>query len=536
MNGRERVARIFGGQAIDRPPLVPVLSLYGARLSAQDSETYFTDASAYVTGQSAVMDLVEPDVLFSPFAFTAEGVAFGGQEVFLPRHPPNMKSFAVRQKADIARLRIPDPQRHPRLRFVLDAVARMRDRLGHRACVCAPCPGPVDLPALILGLDAWMEIFLFDEPARKAVLDLSVDFYATWANALLAAGADFVGSPIAFGNPDLVTRHQVEEIVVPTLRRAFAEVRGPIVFHHAGCTMGAYLPLYANLPNVVGYLVDEHDSLSDARRDIGADKILLGQLNATGLVGAKPDLVFDKATRILHERAGDPLFFLSTSGADVPWQTDPGVLLALRDAVESVRADTPTTTLLACSIFRPFVEGMDWQGPAPDRVLYVDSALHVVPDELETILDSLIRYERGDRGRRVLVAYGDCTSHLVERCRRVGVHRVPMANCCAILLGAERYRDLRRREIFAFAPEWTQRWRPILAKTFGPNPDTVRDIFRATNQGIAFLDSTRAPVESDRAREIADFFDLPTTREAVTGEALQDELRAGLRILRMEGG
>lgn len=538
MNGRERITRILGGQSVDRPPWVPVLSLYGARLSGQDAETYYTDAAAYVLGQSAVMDLVEPDVIFSPFVFTAEGVAFGGQDVFLARHAPNMKSFAIKEKADIARLRVPDPHGHPRLRFVLDAVAAMRDRLGQRAMICAPCPGPADLPALLMGIDAWFEILLFDEPTRTVMLDLAVDFYVRWANALLAAGADFVGTPVAFGNATLVTRSQAEQVILPALRRAFADVQGPVVFHHAGGSLGAYLSLYADLPNVAGYLMDEVDSLPEARRDVGPGKLLLGGLNATGLAGAQPQAVFDKATRILDERAADPLFFLATSGADVPWQTEPAVLLALRDAVDS-RASEPSappssrTTLVSCSIFRPYVEGTDWQGAGPERTLFIDSALHVVPEELDAILSSIVDHERA-QGRRVLVAYGDCTSRLVQRCSGSGVRRVPMANCCAILVGPERYREMRHAELFAFLPEWSERWRPILQKATGGDDATMREIFRFTNRGLVFVDSDRASTSVERREEIAGAFGLPAFVERVTGHRLQAELRSTLHRLREE--
>jgi hypothetical protein len=322
------------------------------------------------------------------------------------------------------------------------------------------------------------------------------------------------------------------------LRRAFADVKGPIVFHHAGASLGACLSLYADLPNVAGYLMDEVDSLADARRDVGPGKILLGGLNATGLSGAQPQAVFDKATRILEERSADPLFFLSTSGPDVPWQTEPAVLLALRDAVEGVasRPSAPPasrTTLVSCSIFRPYIEATDWQGAAPERTIFIDSALHVVPEELDAILSSIVDYERA-QGRRVLVAYGDCTSHLVERCSGPGVRRVPMANCCAILIGPERYREIRQAELFAFLPEWAERWRPILQKATGGDDATMREIFRFTNRGLVFLDSDLASTSAERREEIAGAFALPTFVERVTGHRLQAELRSTLHRLREE--
>jgi uroporphyrinogen decarboxylase len=539
MNGRQRITKILTGQPVDRPPFVPVLSLYGARLSAQDSEAYYTDAAAYAVGQSAVMDLVAPDVLFAPFVLSAEGAAFGGEEVFLPRHPPNIKAFAVRGPSDLAHLRPPPPVTHPRLRYVLDAVSRLRDQLGDRAMICAICIAPVDLPAIIMGIDAWLQTFMFDEKGRDAVLDVTTSFFVTWANALFAAGADLIGLPVAFANASLVTRWQAELLIEPVLRRAFASVKGPLVFHHAGGTLGPFVSLYKHLPNVAGFAMDAGDSLSQARRDLGPDKILLGNLNGPTLATLTPSQAAEQSRQILQEREGDPMFFFGTSAADIPWDTQPATLLAIRDTVEAGDARTPApsttppTTLIACSIFRPFIESMDWEAPIPPRVLYLDSALHVVPEDLDALLESIINYER-HRGRLVLVAYGDCTSHLVERCRQPGVRRLPVVNCCAALVGHERYHHLRKGEVFAFLPEWTGRWRPVLQKAFGGDEATLRAIFRATNRGIVFLESEQMQVPKSARREIVDFFALPSTTLSVSGEHLQTELRTALHALQGE--
>lgn len=539
MNGRERLARVLTGQPVDRPPVVPVLSLYGARLAGYDAQEYYTDANSYAAGQSAVYDLLAPDVLFAPFALTVEGVAFGGQERFLARHPPNMHRFAVESPSDLSRLRAPNPRVHPRLVYVREAITRMRDQLGQHAMICGICTAPVDTPALVMGMDAWMQTFLFDDQGRDAVLDITIPFFIDWANALLAAGADFIGLPVAFANPNLITRHQAETQIVPILQRAFAEIKGPIVFHHAGCTLGPFVSLYKDLPNLIGFALDPRDRLADARQEMGPGQLLLGNINGQTLGTLSPAAVREQAGLVLHDRAGDPKFVLATSGPDIPWETPPANLLALVDAAEDTfeSSEAPQrkskTTVVACSIFRSLIEAMDWDNDEPRRVRYISSILHVVPEELDAILASLLDYERS-RGL-VLVAFGDCTSRLVQRCQQTGIRRIPVANCCQPLLGADRYRDLCKNAEFAFLPEWTVRWRSVLTKAFGASEETMRAFFRDTNRGLVFLDSPADPVRPEKVLEISEFFGLPFTVEHVSSESFQRTLRSEMRALRTQG-
>jgi hypothetical protein len=159
--------------------------------------------------------------------------------------------------------------------------------------------------------------------------------------------------------------------------------------------------------------------------------------------------------------------------------------------------------------------------------------LHIVPAELQTLLDSILAYERS-AGRKVLVAFGDCGDRLVEQCRDPDRRRLPIVNCCEALVGNARYRELRRGEVFAFLPEWSGRWRPLLAQSLASDEQTLRGIFRETNRAIVFIESPQAETPGETKREIADFFGLPTSTELVTGEALRASLRGKLRALREE--
>ena len=63
MNGFDRIQATIEGRPLDRRAFIPVLSLYGARLTDCPLEQYFSDPKAYTEGQIAVYREFEPDII-----------------------------------------------------------------------------------------------------------------------------------------------------------------------------------------------------------------------------------------------------------------------------------------------------------------------------------------------------------------------------------------------------------------------------------------------------------------------------------------
>ena len=135
------------------------------------------------------------------------------------------------------------------------------------------------------------------------------------------------------GHLRLVTRPLLEKSILPALTRSFGQCRGPVVFHHGGNRIEDHLELYAGLPNVAGFVLDPRDSLKRGRETLGPDRLLLGNLNGPGLARMQPDDAWARAAAILADRAADRHFILASSHADVPFDTAPETLVAIRRAV-----------------------------------------------------------------------------------------------------------------------------------------------------------------------------------------------------------
>lgn len=338
MTSTERILATLAGKPVDRRAAAPLLSLYGARLTGCPLETYYTDAHAYALGQTAVLETFQPDVLFAPFDFPALGAAFGSETRYFADQAPNIRRPAISSAADWPRIVMPDPDTHPRLVYFREAVREMVASLRGQAPVAVPLPAPIDLPSLIMGMDGWMETVLFDAPAAQRIMDELTPFFARLVNNLFADGAVFVALPCAFAAPAIVPREIVSRLMRPTLARILAQLHGPVVLHHGGTPMLAHLDLLAGLPPTIACVMDPQDDLDASRRIVGPDAVLFSGPLAPRMPGATAAQIGQQCRVLLENRGQDARFILCSTGPDIPYDTPPENIHALRQAAESLGA------------------------------------------------------------------------------------------------------------------------------------------------------------------------------------------------------
>jgi uroporphyrinogen decarboxylase len=327
----------MGGVETDRPPFTLTLSLYGARLIGASTEQYYTSPRLYAEGQSRVVELFGPDILFAPFALAREAEAFGSSVIYHRHGPPNVVKPAVKNAADFIRLADPDPDAHPALLYLRESVRLLAHGYKGRVPLAGILTAPVDLPATIMGIDAWLETLLFEPELASAVLEKAVRHFVAMASRLLEDGADFVAMPVMFFNTALVTSRIVAERLVPALAAAFAQVPGPLVFHHGGNRLAPFLGDLAGLPGVAGFVIDPRDSFHEARYRVGDGRVLLGKLNGPLLGLLTPNDARRITGEILADRRDDRHFIFASSAADVPWDTPMETLAAVTDTIRQWR-------------------------------------------------------------------------------------------------------------------------------------------------------------------------------------------------------
>ncbi len=332
MTGLERIGAALQGNFADRRAFAMTLSLYGARLAGSAPKDYYREPERYRGGQAAVASLVDPDVLFGPFAMPLEAEAWGATLAWTEKAPPNVAK-PLRSVQAFLGGEAPSPDSDPRLSYLVESVRLVAaDNAGARP-VAAVATCPSDLPAMALGIDAWLEILLFDPDLAARVLERSGEHFRALCGAYATAGAAFVAVPVMFANPRILPEALVRELVVPYLAREFGAAGLPVVFHHGANPLAEYLPLFAGLPGVAGFALAERDDSGAARDALGPGVLLLGGVEGPTLSRRPLARVLEAARSALRARAADPRFVFATASADVPWDTEPATLVALAETV-----------------------------------------------------------------------------------------------------------------------------------------------------------------------------------------------------------
>lgn len=107
--------------------------------------------------------------------------------------------------------------------------------------------------------------------------------------------------------------------------------------------------------------------------------------------------------------------------------------------------DSRPTRVIACGVFRPFIEQMRLEHTHPHvRVTYLPPSLHIRPDRLKAHLERALSDARG-RAERIVCLVGNCFPDIDGFCGQQEVTRVSGPHCYAALLGEKRFQRIMDR-------------------------------------------------------------------------------------------
>lgn len=321
MNSLERVLAAVSGSASDRRAVSLTLSLYGSKLTGCPLFEFYNNPDRYAEGQLAVKERFDVDVLFTPFVLTSIAEAFGSDVKYFNSSPPNMIKPAALSFDEFIKIDMAAVEDHPRINFLIESSRKLAAARASDTAVAAIFLSPVDLVPLAMGIEAWLETILFNESAAEKIITSMSRLFVKTVNSFFSAGVHFVALPAVFCNPMIVTSRIIEQIALPYMKAAFAEVKGPVILHHAGAPMNEFIESLLLLPNVIGFAVDQSDELSVSRNKMGNEKVLLGNIDGPTLNRKTPERIHRFCENILQDRKCDSNFVLASSGADIPLST-----------------------------------------------------------------------------------------------------------------------------------------------------------------------------------------------------------------------
>lgn len=330
MNSIERIITTIKGEKTDRPPLSLTLSLYGLKYAGVSNEVYYTDYKFYVKGQEAIIDIFEPDILFPPFALALEGAAFGSVLKFNPKTPPNIMKPFITSKEELDKLKEPDIENSPYLMYIRNSIKTLKSKYGTTHPIAGVVTSPIDILSLVLGIEIWLDILLFDKNTALKLLETAKAYFVKYANKLIEDGANFIVIPGMFCNPKIVTKEIVEKIAVPVFKDCFKEIKAPIVMHHGGNPILPFIEYYKEMPNVIGFLFGITDNMNDAVKKINKGTIVMGNIDGPLMCKMNEKQIETYVSAIMNNMKNYEHFIFATSGADISLETTPEQIKAIK--------------------------------------------------------------------------------------------------------------------------------------------------------------------------------------------------------------
>lgn len=328
MTGRERILAHLEGRPVDRLPLMPITMMFAADLAGVRYRDYVSDHRKLVEAQIRVAETFDFDhvsVISDPARETAD---LGGAVEWFDHQPPAiLESRALlADKRALLGLKPPDPCAGGRMTDRLQGVALLKRRVGAQKLIEGWVEGPCALAADLRGINTLMLDFLDDPQFVRDLFEFSVALELEFARAQFAAGADLMG--VGDAAASLVGPNIYQEYVWPYEKKlvdGLHAMGGRVRLHICGRTR----KLYDGMGRLGAEIVDLDflAPVEEARRVMGPDQVLLGNIEPVGVLrNATPEAVA-AAVAECHRQAG-PRFIVG-AGCEVVRDTPHANLRAM---------------------------------------------------------------------------------------------------------------------------------------------------------------------------------------------------------------
>lgn len=300
----ERFHAVAHGLPLDRIPVCCNLLDQGAKELGVSIREYYARPDLVAEGQLRLFAKYGSDVVWGTHYAGRDAEILGVDHmIFSESGPPNVGRMLIQEWSDIEKLRIPeDLDESPAWRAEAETVRLLKGECAGTVPVMATVTGAFTLPALLMGIEKWMELLFFGPAeARVQLLEKCSDFTVRKARALHQAGADVVvyNSPVA--SQTFLTLANFEKLALPWILRDYlgmAPVR-PIYFCGGG-EICAQIPLLVERVGVPGVYLSPNDDIAKAVSLAAGRCLVVGTINDILLLRGDEALVEREVARILE--------------------------------------------------------------------------------------------------------------------------------------------------------------------------------------------------------------------------------------------
>ncbi|MBF0505766.1 MAG: uroporphyrinogen decarboxylase family protein [Nitrospirae bacterium] len=308
ISGMDRLVAAAKGETSDRVPVFCNLIDQGAKELGMTIEEYYSNGEYVAEAQLRMREKYGYDNLWGLFYVGKEAELMGcGKIIFATDGPPNVGQMILKSYDDIDRLVVPqDISSHPAFQEPLKCLNILKKEAGGKYPVCAYVTASMTLPAILMGMEKWMELLLTGPAAvRDELLEKCSDFFKKEITAYRNAGADVIIYANAFGSTDFVPMRMFQELSLPWMERDLKPVgTDGVVYYCGGARMNAVLGQVIERLGLGTYYLSPFDDIAEGKKIIGGRGLTCGVINDIRLIDWSKEEIRSEVKRMMD--AGKP--------------------------------------------------------------------------------------------------------------------------------------------------------------------------------------------------------------------------------------
>jgi uroporphyrinogen decarboxylase len=304
----ERLGAAIRGEPCDRIPVFCNLIDQGAIELGMTPKEFFSSGEHVAEAQLRLLAKYGHDNVWNLFYVGKEAELLGCHKIlYAADGPPNVEDFVIKTWDDIHTLEVPeDLAAHPAFEQSLSCMRILRREVGGKTPICVYATATMTLPALLMGMDRWMELLFLGPPElRDELLRKCHDFFVKEVAAYRKEGADVVLYSNPMGSTDTVPLRYFTEHSLPWIERDIRAIGAQGVVYYCGmAALNATIAPVLDRTGLGVYYLSPFDDVAEGKRLVGGRGLTCGVINDIQLIDWSPQEIEAEVGRIL--KAGMP--------------------------------------------------------------------------------------------------------------------------------------------------------------------------------------------------------------------------------------
>jgi MtaA/CmuA family methyltransferase len=306
---------VLNKKPADILPRLPILMAFAANYIGSNYGQFASDYRVLVESNLTCIrdfDFDQVSAISDPYRETQ---GFGAEIEYIKDGVPRCKKFPLQDTKDLSVLEKPDPYSSERMLDRIKALDAFKKEVYQTYSILGWAEGPAAEAADLRGVTTFLMDLYDDESFVNDLLDICTEVGISFSLAQLEAGADTIGVGDAICSQ--LSPQVYQEFILPRQKRlvnAIHDAGGYVRLHICGDTTHI-LPFVQEL-HVDIYDCDWQVDMNNARKQVGSDVVLTGNLDPVNVVKNKsPEEIVDQFRQV-YNTVGDP--YMLGAGCEIP--------------------------------------------------------------------------------------------------------------------------------------------------------------------------------------------------------------------------